>query len=101
MKESEYINKTAAQSASIGSAMGVSREATWNERGIEQQAEALREQVIYLTERLAKLSELMYDLHRHEHNASGKIVVELGGGDGNLPNRAPFVPYALRKDIRG
>ena len=92
------MNEYAAQGG-IGSAMAI-RDKSWNERNADERIEALREQVTWLTYRLAEAEQMISKLRYHTHSTSGDIFVRMSDiGDKIVPHELR-VPISLRDDIR-
>ncbi len=90
------MNESAGQGI-VGAAMAV-RDKTWNERNSDERLEALREQVTWLTYRLAEAEQMVAKLRYHQHSPSGEIVVFLERVTDRIVPHELRVPAALRDD---
>ena len=90
------MNESAGQ---IGAAMAV-RDKNWNERNADERLEALREQVTWLTHRLAEAEQMVAKLRYHQHSPSGEIVVFLERVTDRIVPHELRVPTALRDDFQ-
>lgn len=91
------MSEYAAQ-GQIGANMVV-RDKNWNERNSDERLEALREQVTWLTYRLAEAEQMVAKLRHHQHSPSGEIVVYLERVTDRIVPHELRVPNSLRDDF--
>ena len=74
------------------------REKTWLERDTEQKLEALRQQVVYLTNALQKAEEDICGLLTHRHGDAHIMLTQLFGSHAKLSGYHRHIPTGLRNE---
>lgn len=70
------------------------RDKVWPERTDAEKLDALREQVVYLLNRVEHVAAVVEQLLRHEHNAGGQLTVQIQNN--SEPSRRSHTPMSLR-----